>query len=273
MGEDVFVPQASAQGTYGSFTLDASGAWTYEADNSQAAIQSLGAGETLEDSFDATSADGTASQLVTVTITGINDAATINGETTGAVTEDDAATLMAAGMLAISDADADEDVFAASRLRRRTVWHLHARWRPALGPTRGQHASSDPVARHRRDAGGQLHRNLRRRDGEPDGHRDDHGVNDTATIGGVTSGTVTEDDDVTLTAMGQLANPDADDEGGRRQASAQGLYGSFALDASGGWSYAADNSQAAIQSLGAGETLEDSFTASRKMGPRASSSP
>ncbi|WP_457102220.1 VCBS domain-containing protein, partial [Microbacterium sp. P5_E9] len=38
-------------------------------DNSQAAIQQLGAGQSLTDSFIAVSYDGTATQLVTVTIT------------------------------------------------------------------------------------------------------------------------------------------------------------------------------------------------------------
>ena len=76
-GEAVFVAQPSAVGTYGTFTLRTNGAWTYTADNTQAAIQHLLAGATLTDTLTAVSADGTASQDVTVTIYGTNDIPTI----------------------------------------------------------------------------------------------------------------------------------------------------------------------------------------------------
>ena len=76
---------ASANG-YGTYTLTAAGVWTYTLDNSNAAVQALNAGETLTDTFTATTVDGTA-QLVTITIHGANDAAVISGDTSGAVTE------------------------------------------------------------------------------------------------------------------------------------------------------------------------------------------
>ena len=69
----------SANG-YGTFTLTGAGVWTYTLDNNNAAVQALNAGDTLTDSFTATTADGTA-QVVTVTITGTNDAAVITGDT------------------------------------------------------------------------------------------------------------------------------------------------------------------------------------------------
>src|SRR5439155_7887470 len=50
------------------------GAWTYTANDSQTAIQQLNTGQSLTDSFTAVSSDGTASQLVTVTIHGTDDA-------------------------------------------------------------------------------------------------------------------------------------------------------------------------------------------------------
>ncbi|RWF51862.1 VCBS domain-containing protein, partial [Mesorhizobium sp.] len=69
--------QAATAGSngYGTFTLAADGSWTYTADNTQAAIQQLGAGDTITDSFTAVSSDGSDSQLVTVTIHGTNDSA------------------------------------------------------------------------------------------------------------------------------------------------------------------------------------------------------
>ena len=74
-GQSTFTAQARQRGSngYGTFTLDATGNWTYTADDSQTAIQQLGAGQSITDSFTAVSCDGTASQLVTVTIHGTND--------------------------------------------------------------------------------------------------------------------------------------------------------------------------------------------------------
>ncbi|HYD95359.1 MAG TPA: VCBS domain-containing protein, partial [Noviherbaspirillum sp.] len=65
-----FVAQSGTAGSngYGSFTVDAAGNWTYAADNSQAAIQQLGVGQSLTDSFTVVSQDGSASRVVTVTI-------------------------------------------------------------------------------------------------------------------------------------------------------------------------------------------------------------
>ena len=71
---------------YGSYTLTAAGVWTYTLNNSNAAVQALNAGQTLTDTFTATTVDGTA-QLVTITINGANDAAVITGAATGSVTE------------------------------------------------------------------------------------------------------------------------------------------------------------------------------------------
>ena len=88
-GDQVYA-QASTPGNhgYGTFTLDAAGNWTYSADNTQAAIQGLAVGESVTDSFTATSSDGTASQLVTVTITGTNDQIVItSGSQSGAAIE------------------------------------------------------------------------------------------------------------------------------------------------------------------------------------------
>src|SRR6185369_12908610 len=161
-GQSSFVAQAATAATHGTFTLDAAGAWTYAADNTQAAIQQLGAGQTLTDSFTAVSLDGTASQVVTVTIHGTNDVPVISHaaatDVAGNVTEDVATTLSASGTLSIADADAGQSSFVA-------------------------------------------------------------------------------------------------------QAGFAAAHGTFTLNAAGAWTYAADNTQAAIQQLGAGQTLTDSFTA------------
>ncbi|WP_200936036.1 VCBS domain-containing protein, partial [Variovorax sp. Root411] len=76
-------------------------------------IQQLGAGESISDSFTAVSSDGTASQLVTVTITGTNDVPVIGGVASGAVNEDASTpNLSTGGALTIADVDVGQSNFA-----------------------------------------------------------------------------------------------------------------------------------------------------------------
>ena len=91
-------------------TIDAQGDWSYSADNSQSAIQSLGVGETLTDTLQVSSDNGVTSNVV-ITITGTNDEAEISGTDTATLTEDNATTLEATGTLSVSDTDTDESSF------------------------------------------------------------------------------------------------------------------------------------------------------------------
>src|ERR1700746_1327170 len=114
-------PQPATTGihAYGPFPLEAAGNGPYPAADSQAAIQQLGAGQSLTDSFTAVSFDGTAHQLVTVTINGTNDTPVISGTSTGAVTEDNGAdgvaggNLTTGGALTIADVDQGQSTFTA----------------------------------------------------------------------------------------------------------------------------------------------------------------
>ncbi|WP_163851120.1 VCBS domain-containing protein, partial [Pseudooceanicola aestuarii] len=80
---------ASGQATHGSYQIGTDGNWSYVLGNS-ATVNALGQGETLSDSFTATTADGT-TQAVTITITGTNDAPEVLAPSTltGALGEDD----------------------------------------------------------------------------------------------------------------------------------------------------------------------------------------
>jgi VCBS repeat-containing protein len=111
-GEAAFQPQASTAGTYGSFTLGTNGAWSYAAANNNPAIQALGAGQTLTETFTVRSVDGTPSTVV-VTINGTNDAAVISAGT-GSVTEDVGVVggnLSTGGTLTVSDVDTGQATF------------------------------------------------------------------------------------------------------------------------------------------------------------------
>jgi VCBS repeat-containing protein len=88
----------------GTVSVSATGQWTYNLNNANAAVQALDAAQTITDSFTLTTTDGT-TQLVTVTITGAEDLSTVTAGsvTTGAVSEDNVA--VATGDLNSADVD------------------------------------------------------------------------------------------------------------------------------------------------------------------------
>ncbi|MDR3664097.1 MAG: VCBS domain-containing protein, partial [Mycobacterium sp.] len=100
------------------------------------------------------------------------------------------------------------------------------------------------------------------------------GTNDVPVIAGTTSGDVTEDVAVqagNLTTSGTLTIIDADAGQSNFQAATiagSGHYGTFAVDTTGHWTYAADDSQAAIQHLNAGASLADTFTVTSQDGSK-----
>jgi VCBS repeat-containing protein len=74
--DDAWTPvtvATSSTGGYGTYTVDAAGAWTYTLDDSNATVQALNGVATLLDSFTVATADGT-TQQVSVTINAQNDA-------------------------------------------------------------------------------------------------------------------------------------------------------------------------------------------------------
>ncbi|MCP5078044.1 MAG: tandem-95 repeat protein, partial [Psychromonas sp.] len=109
--EALLVAQSNTEGQYGSFTIDNTGNWLYNLDNTKTAVQALADGSTLTDSFVVTSADGTANETVTVTITGVNGEAAITGTATGGIDEDMSTAI--SGSLSVSDEDSGEAVVVA----------------------------------------------------------------------------------------------------------------------------------------------------------------
>jgi large repetitive protein len=78
---------AGLAGLYGDLTLNSDGSYTYVVNNSNATVQALNTGATLTDSFNYTVADehgATDIAVLTVTITGANDAPTITSNGGGA---------------------------------------------------------------------------------------------------------------------------------------------------------------------------------------------
>ena len=84
-GDAGFVAQTGTAGAHGSFSIDASGQWTYTLDNADPAVQALGGGQTLPDEvFSVASLDGTVAS-VTVSINGTNDAPVAQADRADAV--------------------------------------------------------------------------------------------------------------------------------------------------------------------------------------------
>ncbi len=79
---------AALTGTYGSLTVAASGAYTYVINESNATVQALAVGQSLSESFNYTVTDGTLTDtaVLTITITGANDAPVAVNDT-GSATE------------------------------------------------------------------------------------------------------------------------------------------------------------------------------------------
>ena len=77
-----FVPQAATAGDYGTFAIDATGAWTYTASSAHDEFE---ADTTYTDTFAVASADGTVTS-VTVNILGTNDGPVGGGGGSGAPT-------------------------------------------------------------------------------------------------------------------------------------------------------------------------------------------
>ncbi|EPS3378334.1 VCBS domain-containing protein [Vibrio cholerae] len=74
-GEAVFQVQNNVEdGNYGRFSIDAAGNWSYTLNNAHPDVQSLKAGETLTRELTVTSADGSDSHKVVITIVGANEA-------------------------------------------------------------------------------------------------------------------------------------------------------------------------------------------------------
>ncbi|HEX5841060.1 MAG TPA: VCBS domain-containing protein, partial [Pseudomonas sp.] len=107
-----FQAQTDTAGSYGKFSIDSLGAWSYVADS---AHNEFVDGQTYTDTFSVLSADGTETS-VTINIEGTNDAAIISGVSTGSVQEDTntvGGQLTTGGLLTISDADAGQSSFQA----------------------------------------------------------------------------------------------------------------------------------------------------------------
>jgi large repetitive protein len=266
-GQDEVQPIAAGttgDNGYGTFEVAANGNWTYTLNNSLAAVQALPAGATLTDTITVTSEDGTDTQIITITITGTNGAATITGDVSGGVVED--ATLTVSGDLDVSDEDSGED--EVQPIAAGTAGdNGYGTFEVAANGNWTYTLNNSLAAVQALPAGATLTDTITVL--SEDGTDSQvititiTGTNGDATITGDVSGGVVEDS--TLTVSGDLNVTDEDAGEDEVQPIAAGTagdngYGTFEVAANGNWTYTLDNSLAAVQSLPAGATLADTIT-------------
>uniref|UniRef100_UPI003BA3087D VCBS domain-containing protein n=1 Tax=Aeromonas dhakensis TaxID=196024 RepID=UPI003BA3087D len=249
-------------GALGSLAITEGGTWTYNVDNSK--VQYLGEGETKVETFTVASVDGT-THTVTITITGVNDAAVITGTDTGGVTEDETNPILTeTGTLTVTDVDgADEAKFVAGNgtpsagaLGSLSITEGGA-WTYNVDNSKVQYLGEGETKVETFTVA------------SVDGTTHTvtitiTGVNDSAVIGGVDSGNVVEDEtNPTLTETGTLTVTDVDGADEAKFVSGNGTpsagaLGSLSITEGGTWTYNVDNSK--VQYLGEGETKVETFT-------------
>ena len=250
----------SFAGAYGTLELNADGSYTYTLAND--AVQSLQAGETASDVFTYLAADGIASTEghLTFAIAGANDAPVALADTATVLAN-------ASGPANGSVLNNDSDVDAGTLLRVVTPGTYAGAYGTLLLAQDGSYAyvldATLPAVQALRP-------------GEQLAEVFDYAATDgitsaastlTVTIDGVNDAPVTQNDsafvqeDVTLTASGNVLLNDTDPDGTALSLASVGLYfgayGQVVLAADGSYTYTLDN--AAAQSLRAGEVVEDIF--------------
>ncbi|WP_439369989.1 VCBS domain-containing protein [Bradyrhizobium sp. DASA03120] len=266
-------PTRSTAG-YGTFTMTATGVWTYTVDNTNSAVQALNVGDTLTDTLTVTSIDGTP-QVVTITIHGSNDAAVISGAVTGSVVE--ASCLLPgapiAGTLVDADVDNPSNTFVAIGSPTASSGGYGSFTMTSAGVWTYMLDNANPAVQAL-NIGGVLTDSftVTTIDGTPQVVTITiNGSNDPAVISGVATGLVVEAGCVangahgTPAATGTLTDTDPDNTPNTFIAvscptTSAGGFGSFTMTASGTWTYTLDNGNSTVQALNVCDTLTDEFT-------------
>ena len=263
-----FVPQSSTAGLYGTLTLNANGSYVYVLNNSSAAVQGLGPGESVTDTFAYAVSDGhggTAASTLTLTINGTNDAPTV-GAASASIGEEAAGPANAlSGLLPTPyDADIRDTVSFVPQTNRAGTWGTLT----LRADGTYTYALTDSAALHSLGAGQIAY------DTFAYTVADNHGASVTNTLTitvigvndapSVASATASVQEDTLLTASGILPAPTDPDAGDRpqfvMQLSTQGQYGTLFLSPAGAYTYTLNNGLPAVHALGEGDTLTDTFT-------------
>ncbi|OGS97667.1 MAG: hypothetical protein A3H31_12140 [Gallionellales bacterium RIFCSPLOWO2_02_FULL_57_47] len=253
------------QGNYGQLTLNADGSYSYTLDNASLAVQSLAAGQVVTETFAYQATDGmvATSSMLTVTITGTNDAP-VTSIDVAAVQED--LNIAATGNVLANDSDIDQGTVltvADAGIRAGNCGQLTLNADGSYS-----YALDNASLAVQSLAAGQVVTetfNYQATDGliaTPSTL--------TVTLTGTNDAPVTTvdvaavEEDVTLMATGNVLSNDTDvDQGTILSVADAGIrtgdYGQLTLNADGSYSYALDNASLAVQSLAVGQTATETF--------------
>ena len=253
---------STATGTYGNFSVDAAGAWTYTLRNADANVQALTSAQHPIESFTVTAIDGTTS-TVTVTVNGANEAPV--AVATPAIGNEDAPGIPV--LLGGTDVDGSIAAFTIGSLPTNGVLFFGG-----VPVTAGQTVPASagaamlsfvPAA----NFNGGTSFDFTTTDNEGAVSPSVQvpisvvAVADSAVIGGVSSGATVEDTTLTTGGTLTISDPDAGEAAFNPLTNVAGAHGTFSIDASGVWTYALSNADPAVQALGPGQSLpSETFT-------------
>ena len=246
-------------GTYGSFAIDAAGAWTYTLDNNDEDTNALDDGDTVADRFTVTAADGTTVEIV-ITVTGADDPSVFGGELTGSITED-ADENVVGGTMTIDDPD------DSSSIRSRTYPGTYGDLRVRSSGDWTYTLDNDDEDTNALDSGATVTETF----SEIDASGTDingaititvTGANDDSVWTGDTAATVIEDaEGDTVSGNLAVADVDSSDTPAILDRSGNANYGSFTVTAAtGAWTYTLFNANLDVDALdNRNDTLIDTF--------------
>ncbi|CAK1810729.1 VCBS repeat-containing protein [Vibrio crassostreae] len=283
-------PETIQTAHHGEFRINANGGWNYKIDNSIDEVQHLGAGESFTETHTVHSKDGTASQLLTVTVHGTNDIPTVSAEVKLAPSVEDTDIQLTTSELLSHATDIDHNDIGHLSIANLVADHGSIvdnkdgtfTFQPAKDYNGQVHFSYDVKDAH----GGITHTGAsttlaNRQDSATFGGTDTGDVHEghtyTAPDGSMTGGSVDDrSPDHMHGNIGKLWNDEIHTEGHLAIIDAdtgeshalngvyQGSLGRVILQSNGDWSYFAsigqDATGRAIDHLGKGESLTDTVT-------------
>ncbi|MEN8135789.1 MAG: VCBS domain-containing protein, partial [Thermodesulfobacteriota bacterium] len=246
---------------YGTFEITGN-TWTYNLNNNHAFVQALDVGESLSDTYTFTASDGS-TQTVTVTIDGAEDAPVLGGVILGTVTEDGA--LSTNGTLTISDVDTSDNPVSFNDEAATAGDNGYGTFE-ITGNTWTYNLNNSHASVQALDVGESLSDTytFTASDGSTQSVTVTiDGAEDAPVLGGTITGSVAEDG--TLSTNGTLTITDVDTSDNpvsfNDEAATAGDngYGTFEITGN-TWTYNLNNGHASVQALGAGGSLNDTYT-------------
>ncbi len=250
---NAFVVQTNAAGSngFGKFSINAAGVWTYTMDT---AHDEFVGGQTYTDSITVATADGT-SQVLTVTMTGTNDAAVITGTSTAALTETNVAQ-STSGSLSATDVDSSAAFVAQTNVAGSNGFgtfsiNTAGAWTYTMNSAHdefvGGQTYTDSITVATADGTTQVVTVTMT------------GTNDAAVISGTATAALTETN-VAQSTGGALSATDVDSSPAfvvQTNVAGSNGFGKFSINAAGAWTYTMDS---AHNEFVAGQTYTDSAT-------------